>query len=154
MARQTSKNRDPYVTGSLPPRWDNPHAPLEAQFTCVLRPSLENRGLRLIVNASRAIRRFDVHELIITDEDGAAPGSEVNRIAYIGFVEFACGGVMVAGDRVMVNGEVIGEIAGFDETHMPNHQNIVIKGSSRISGFNRGLRLGDRVSFVPVFSKG
>jgi hypothetical protein len=138
------------VAGGLPDHWDSPHTPLEATFVCVLKHSLESRGLNLILNRSRGIRRHDVHELIVTDEDDAAPGGEVNRIAYIGFVEFSTGGLLVAGQPVAVNGETIGEIAGFDETHMPNHQNIVLKGTPRLSGYDRGYRLGDRVGFIPL----
>ena len=142
-------SKDPYVAGGLPERWNSPHAPLAATFVCVLKPALENRGLRLILNQSRAIRRYDVHELILTDEDDAAPGGEVNRIAYIGFVEFSAGGLLVAGQPVAINGAAIGEIAGFDETHMPNHQNIVLKGTPRVSGYDRGYKLGDGVTFIP-----
>ena len=142
--------KDPYLAGGLPEHWDSPHTPLEATFVCVLKPSLEKRGLRLIINQSRGIRRYDVHELILTDEDDAGPGGEVNRIAYIGFVEFLCGGLLVAGQSVAVNGKAIGEIAGFDETHMPNHQNIVLKGTPRVSGYDRRYRLGDKVTFIPL----
>ena len=145
-----ANSKDPYVAGGLPDHWDSPHTPLEATFVCVLKHSLESRGLNLILNRSRGIRRHDVHELIVTDEDDAAPGGEVNRIAYIGFVEFSTGGLLVAGQPVAVNGETIGEIAGFDETHMPNHQNIVLKGTPRLSGYDRGYRLGDRVGFIPL----
>jgi hypothetical protein len=145
-----ANSKDPYVAGGLPERWDSPHSSLEAAFVCILKPALENRGLRLILNQSRGIRRYDVHELILTDEDDAAPGGEVNRIAYIGFVEFSTGGLLVAGQTVAVNGESIGEIAGFDETHMPNHQNIVLMGRPRVSGYERGYRLGDKVTFIPL----
>ena len=49
------------------------------------------------------------------------------------------------GDEVKINGQVIGKIAGFDETHMPNHYNIVIYGTDRISGNERNLDLNDEV---------
>jgi fumarate reductase subunit C len=84
--------------------------------------------------------------MIVTDEE-AEPGSSVNPIAYLGFVEFAQGGVIVAGDRVSVNGEDIGYVCGFDETHMPNHLNIVVRGQ-RLSGRQRGFKLAEHVLFT------
>ena len=96
--------------------------------------------------AFRAICRYQVHELIMTDQD-ARPGDTVNPIAYLGFVEFQQGGVMVAGDRVVVDGEDIGFVCGFDETHMPNHLNIVVQGE-RVTGRQRNLSLGQQIEFV------
>jgi len=147
-----ANSKDPYVAGGLPERWDSPHSSLEAAFVCILKPALENRGLRLILNQSRGIRRYDVHELILTDEDDAAPGGEVNRIAYIGFVEFATGGLLVAGQTVAVNGEAIGEIAGFNEDAMPNHQTIMVRQAARTTGHQHGYQLGATITFVPVFT--
>ena len=144
--------KDPYLAGGLPEHWDSPHTPLEATFVCVLKPSLEKRGLRLIINQSRGIRRYDVHELIPTDEDDAGPGGEVNRIAYIGFVEFLRGGLLVAGQSVAVNGEAVGEIAGFNETPMPNHRTVVVRKSTLATGRQRGYGLEDTITVVPVFT--
>lgn len=112
----------------------------------VLDGQYPERGLKLIPQPSRAICRSQVHELIVTDQE-AGPGSTVNPIAYLGFIEFTQGGVMVAGDRVVVNGEEIGVICGFDETHMPNHLNIVLRGD-RVSGRVRNLALEQQVEFI------
>jgi hypothetical protein len=78
-------------------------------------------------------------ELISTDETSAQPGAMVNNIGYIAFVELTSGGILLAGDRVEADGKVIGEIAGFDDTHMPNHQNIILRTNPRVTG--EGLRL-------------
>jgi hypothetical protein len=86
----------------------------------------------------------------MTDEPDAAPGREVNRVGYLGFVEILDGGVIIKGDEVLLDDELIGHIAGFDETHMPNHQNIVIAGDSRATGAERGIRLESRVTFRHV----
>lgn len=120
--------------------------PLTGRLVVVLDGTYPERGLTLIPQPSRAICRHQIHELIVTDQE-AAPGSIVNPIAYLGFVEFAQGGVMVAGDRVEVNGEDIGYICGFDETHMPNHLNIVVRGV-RKSGRERDLKLEQQVNFI------
>ena len=84
------------------------------------------------------------HEIILTDEN-SKPGDIVDKIAYIGFFVVNESTVITVGDEVRINGQVIGNIAGFDETHMPNHYNIVIHGDERSSGNERNLDLGDEV---------
>ena len=149
-----AKTNDPYATGQVKGRRDWPHVELEARFVAVLKDHREGRGLQLIRPATRAIRREEIHEFILTDEPDAGPGSVVNRVSYVAFAEFTKGGMLVEGDRVVVNGESIGEIAGFDETHMPNHQNIVVRGPKRLTGRELGAKLGDTISFIPVYTKG
>ena len=149
-----AKTNDPYATGQVKGRRDWPHVELEARFVAVLKDHREGRGLQFIRPATRAIRREEIHEFILTDEPDAGPGSVVNRVSYVAFAEFTKGGMLVEGDRVVVNGESIGEIAGFDETHMPNHQNIVVRGPKRLTGRELGAKLGDTISFIPVYTKG
>jgi hypothetical protein len=132
---------------------DYPRAGLEGTFVGVMRLKLEARGLQLIPQGSRCIRRFDVHELIVTEEK-TGPSGRADKVAYLGFVEFAKGGVMLTGDEVRIGGALVGTIAGYDETHMPNHLNIVLTGASGASGVERGIALGQRVEFVPVFGRG
>ena len=149
-----TKIKDPYASGRVQGRRDWPHSELEARFVAVLKSTCEDRGLELILPPTRAIRKNEIHEFILTDEDDAAPGKVVNRVAYVAFAEFTKGGMLVEGDEVVVRGGTIGEIAGFDETHMPNHQNIVIRGPERKTGLDLGAKVGDLISFVPVFTKG
>lgn len=125
----------------------NPYAkkkPLKGNLVVVLEGKYENRGLNLIQQPSRCLAANQVHEMILTDED-KKPGEVVNKIAYIGFFAVKESAVIVAGDEVKINGKIIGKIAGFDETHMPNHYNIVIYGKDRISGNERNLNLDDEV---------
>lgn len=82
--------------------------------------------------------------MILTDED-KKPGDTINKIAYIGFFAVKESAVIIVGDKVMINGQGIGKIAGFDETHIPNHYNIVIYGKDRISGSERNLDLNAEV---------
>ncbi|MGB9802468.1 DUF6917 domain-containing protein [Desulfofundulus sp.] len=122
----------------------NPYAckrEVEGKLVVVLQGRLENRGLHLITPISRAVLKNEIHELIVTDEEGVGPGSDVQRIAYLGFVEVKCGGVLVSGDEVSCNGMVLGQIAGFDETHLPNHLNIVLYSPRRLDGVELGLQL-------------
>jgi len=97
------------------------------------------------------MRTGEIHELILTDERAATPGSTVDRVAYLGFAEVTAGGLIVARDVLTIGGEIIGQIAGYDETHMPNHLNIVVVGDSFASGFDRGLWLGSPVRIESQF---
>ena len=124
--------------------------PLEARFVGVLNNRNDARGLVLIKAHTRVVRRHDIHELILTDEQTAAPGGTVNGVHYIGFVEFQLGGgILGEGDSVSMGGKVIGTIAGFDESHCPNHYNVLIKGPRRITGVELGQQPGDPVIFLP-----
>ena len=51
------------------------------------------------------------------------------------------------GDNVTVAGRLIGQIAGFDETHLPNHLNIVVKAGKSVTGREIGLNPGDAIQF-------
>ena len=137
---------DPYKTGMFKtdPYWKK--SPLRAQLVVVLDGRYENRGLELIPQPSRALLKHEVHELILTDELEATSGKLVNRIAYLGFMEILEGGVMVIGDEVRVRGDLVGTVAGFDATHMPNHLNIVIKAADRNTGRELAFDLYDKVT--------
>ena len=135
---------DPYKTGMFK---TNPYAKKKAligEVVVVLDGIYEQRGLKLISQPSRCLIKHHVHEMILTDEE-SKPGDVVNKISYIGFFEVSESAVVVVGDDVKVDGVLIGKIAGFDETHMPNHYNIVIAGSKRFSGENAGFELGATV---------
>lgn len=106
----------------------------------------DNRGYQLIPMLSRAVLSNEIHELISTDETKPKPGEEVNSGGVIGFVEFTAGGVIVVGDKVTIGKKEIGYIAGFDETHFPNHLNIIIKTDKRLSGFDLNIKLEDDVN--------
>lgn len=136
---------DPYKAGMFTA---NPYAkkyPVSGELVVVLQGKLEGRSLSLITPPSRALLKNEIHELILTDEDEAAPGKTVNRIAYLGFFKVEKGSVIVKGDPVVIGGQVVGEIAGFDETHMPNHWNIIVKSKERKTGVEFGFELGNEV---------
>lgn len=116
-----------------------------AEMVVVLATRREGRGLQLIAPYTRAVARDEIHELIVTDEPNAAPGRAVNDVAYLGFAEILQGGVIIVGDSVTIGDRFVGVIAGFDEAHMPNHQNVLIRVSERRSGFELDLQCGDGV---------
>lgn len=133
--------QDPYQAGMFK---SNPYAskvPIRAALNVILDGRLEQRGLELMTPPSRCVLKHEIHELIITDESDAGPGRHVDRIAYLGFMEILEGGVIVSGDQVKLGERVIGEIAGFDPTHLPNHLNIVIKSAERHTGAEMNLQL-------------
>lgn len=139
---------DPYKSGLFTA---NPYAKsraVEGVLVTVLDAKLDSRQLDLIAPISRALKQGEIHELIITPEAGAAPGGRVARVAYLGFFEVTQGGMAVVGVEVRIGGRPLGVLAGFDETHYPNHLNIVLKGGPYATGLDLGLALHDPVTFV------
>ena len=142
--------KDPYASGMFK---ENPYcekSDIQGNLTVVLRGMYEERGLELIKPVSRCVRKYDIHELILSDEEDIKAGGKVNKIAYLGFVEILQGGVLIIGDALYWNGACVGRIAGFDETHMPNHLNIVIKCDKRITGEQLGCHPGDGITFRQI----
>jgi hypothetical protein len=66
----------------------------------LLDVTFKDRGLKLIETKSRAMRKYDIHELMITDEAEASPGGGANRVSAIAFFEIEEGGLIVEGDEV------------------------------------------------------
>jgi hypothetical protein len=136
---------DPYEQKLTTRSFFHSKTEMKGKVVVVLDGKLENRNLNLIIPISRAFKKFDVIELIATDDNNAAPGTNVNPIAYIGFVEVLNSGVVLVGDEVRWSGKVIGTIIGYDDTHLPNHQNVIVKVDARISGKDLGLKVDDEV---------
>ena len=125
--------KNPYVSKS----------DVNGRVVAVLRGVTDQRGLYLTAFRSRAVPAGEIHELMITDEDCDVE-TTVNRVALIAFFEVRDGGVILLDDRVTVGNRVVGTVAGFDETHMPNHQNICLRGELR-DGESIEIRVGDPV---------
>ena len=142
---------DPYGAGMVPGVPNILRLPLEGRFVGVLNSKRLRRGLVLIPPKTRCVRRYDIHEILITDEMDAAPGGGVDRVFGVGFVEFAAGGTVVQGDRVEIGGATVAEVAGFDETHAPNHLNIVLKTTVPKTGIELGIEPGDPVTIKPTW---
>ena len=117
------------------------------QVVCILDVRSENRGMELSIHPSRAVPKGEIHELVATDDPQARPGKVVDRVAYIGFFEVEKGGIILVNDRVTVEGQEIGQVVGFDFTHVPNHLNILIRTATPMTGPELGLKLGGRVVF-------
>jgi hypothetical protein len=122
--------------------------PVEGGVVTVLDSTHEARGLKLIPTYSRALQKNSIHELIATDETNKKPGDTANRIAYLAFFEVSRGGCVIAGETLFVDGKPVGEIIGFDETHEPNHINIIIGVKKRHTGRQLKIKVGSTIKFA------
>lgn len=107
-----------------------------------------NRGLNIIIQKTRAIKKGEIHELIITNNNILNSNRIIDDVAIIGFMEFLTTGLIKTGDKLYVRNNKIGEIIGFNETHMPNHQNIIIYSKKLITGLGLKLNFGNVVYFI------
>lgn len=121
--------------------------PVKGGVVTVLDSSHEARGLKLIPTYSRALKKNSIHELIATDEPDKKPGDTANRIAYLAFFEVTRGGCILIGETLFVDGKAIGQIIGFDETHEPNHINIIIGVKKRHTGPQLKIKVGSKIKF-------
>lgn len=119
------------------------HLPVKAEIIAVLDATFTDRKMKLIESQSRAVKKYDIHELMITDQE-PSPGEELNRITAIAFFEIKNGGLIVSGDKVLHNDEFFGILAGYDINHMPNHMNIIIRKGSLTA---KKMNLGDILIF-------
>jgi len=127
--------------------------PVETAVVSVLAGKLEYRGLQLIEPISRAVRLHEIHELIITDEKVQDRRKPIQRVSYLAFVEVIKGGMILVGDKANLNGKELGTLIGFDDTHMPNHQNIILFAQKRMDGVELEVKLGDVISFLSQDSR-
>ncbi len=123
---------------------------LAGRLFAILDWQVTDRKLTLIPHLSRAIRRGEVLEIILTDEKDAQPGDTINRVAYVGFIEMGETGLLVSGDRVKIGEEEIGDLIGFDETHMPNHLNVVLRVDEPKTGREMDLTLDTLCLFAGI----
>ena len=105
------------------------------------------RWLELEDIPSRGLRQGEIHELIVSANEGIGPGTGVRDAYYIGFFEVETSGIAEIGDEVYVDDLYLGALAGFDLTHMPNHLNIVLATVNARTGAELNLGLGCKVRF-------
>jgi len=106
----------------------------------VLSSKTTDRGLKLSEFTSRCMMKGEVHEFLVANEWTSDRNMLFNDISYLGFFEFTTAGVLEVGDRLLdEDNNLIGEIIGFDFTHMPNHMNVILSSASNQSGTERGL---------------
>ena len=120
----------PYDPKLITPSVYGDRRPVLGEVVALLHITFQDRGLKLIQARSRALLKNEIHELMITDEEGVAPGGGADRVSAIAFFEVKRGGLAVVGDEVTIDGRALGALAGFDMTHMPNHMNVLVKSAS------------------------
>jgi hypothetical protein len=138
---------EPYGEQIVPLKLKCLKDPLDARVVGVLGNTAEGRAMKLIPMPSRVVRAGDVHELISTTAR-VEPGGAADDVGYLAWVAFDAPGVIVVGDVVYAHGEPLGEVLGFDETHAPNHMNIVLMTGRLLTGRTADLAPNVRVVFV------
>ena len=124
----------PYDPNLITPSVYGDRRPVIGKIVALLHITFEDRNLELISSRSRGLRMNEVHELMITDEEDAGPGGGADRVSAIAFFEVLEGGLAVVGDKFAIAGRVLGRVAGYDMTHMPNHMNVLVKSETLDAG--------------------
>jgi hypothetical protein len=137
----------PYDPKLITPSVYGDRRPVMGEVVALLHITFDDRGLKLIQSRSRALRKGEVHELMVTDEEEAAPGGGADRVSAVAFFEVERGGLAVVGDAVTVAGKFLGHVAGYDMTHMPNHMNVLVKSESLETP---PISVGDRLEIKRV----
>ncbi len=120
-----------------------------AGFVKLMSHREPDRGMQLIAHRSRCVRRGEIHEIVTTDHRSLAPGDRAARIGFLGFAEFTVGGVLEAGDSVLLDGRRLGVLVGFDECHFPNHYNVIVECDELASAVEANAVLGSELRFEP-----
>jgi hypothetical protein len=132
----------PYDPNLITPSVYGDRRPVIGEIVALLHITFEERNLELIPSRSRGLRRNEIHELMITDEEEVSPGGGADRVSAIAFFEVIEGGLAVVGDKVSIEGRLLGRVAGYDMTHMPNHMNVLVKADSLDAG---SLEVGNKI---------
>jgi hypothetical protein len=139
---------EPYRDGLIR---SNPYAdriPVRGRVVAVLDLKLANRGIQILAVPTRALTLSSIHELICTDSEVSA-GSSVDSVGFVAFFEVTTGGIARAGDSIVLGRKEMGTLVGFDDTHAPNHMNILFKRKDVRTGKELGLRLSMPVVINP-----
>ncbi|MEU2899379.1 DUF6917 domain-containing protein [Streptomyces sp. NPDC001273] len=139
------------LTGTVPDRPDAanwPRSPLSGRWVAVMEHRRLSRGMRLERWQTRAVPAGTVHELMTTPAAPPADSDRVDEVSYLGFVEFT-GGLLAVGDAVHeADGTLLGHVLGFDDTHLPNHMNVILLSEDRRTGRQRGLLPGGELHVI------
>jgi hypothetical protein len=134
--------REPYKLGLIEKSPYIAKKEIKGEIVAILDLIIKERGMKLIDPISRVLTKNSVCEIAVTNEKDAGPGKVVNYVGYLGFMMIEDGGVAVVGDKVFIGDNMIGVIAGFDETHAPNHITLLLKADEVTTGNKLGLKVG------------
>jgi L-arabinose 1- dehydrogenase len=130
--------------------------PVTATVVKLLFHTRTDRGMALSPWESRCIPAGQVHELLTTTDRPRAAGDRIDRVGFLGFAAFDTPAVLERGDGVWLVprspvGDTarrqLGTVAGFDESHWPNHYNIVIDTDELLTAGDVDLHPGDELRF-------
>lgn len=124
--------------------------PVTGTLVKVLLHRRDDRGMKLEPYASRCVRHGEVHELVTTDHTDTAPGSRIDRVAFLGFAEISRAGVIDRGDKLWINERLVGTVLGFDACHFPNHYNVLISAELPQTGLDLALEPEAGIRFEPA----
>lgn len=118
---------------------------LQAVVSAVMGHKRNDRKMVLAEWKTRCIKEGEIHEFLSSTDFGGDKTKTLNNFVYLGFFRFTKGGVIEIGDRLITGkNTVLGEIIGFDDTHLPNHINIVLSGQDK-TGEELGLKAGQQI---------
>jgi hypothetical protein len=117
------------------------------RWSAVMRHRRNDRRMIPASWQTRCIRSGEIHEFILCTPS-AGNNQPMDDVAYLGFAEIRVGGVLVIGDELWADDRLIGTVHGFDETHWPNHYNILIAAEELLTGVDLGLTVGGSVRFA------
>jgi hypothetical protein len=118
---------------------------IKGKFVAIMNFSNPKRGINLTEFKTRCLLKSEIHEFILCAED-TDPSKPIDKVFYLGFGELLEGGVMEIGDTLYLGDKPFGTILGFDETHFPNHYNILITTKHLQTGLELGVKAEDGFS--------
>jgi len=139
---------DPYKSGLAGAVKFHEKRIVRARVVVILKGTIKKRGLQLITPQSRCVREKEIFEFMIAEDKDVGPGKTADTVRYLGFAEVERGGSIRIGDKVLLNGETLGQVVGFDETHMPNHQNVVLRGLENTPSVESRMKLESNMEFL------
>jgi len=120
---------------------------VEGVVVKLLHHTQTNRGMTLAPYETRCVRSGEIHELATTDHFDATSGDRIDRIGFLGFIEITRAGVIEVGDEVTHQGGVLGHVLGFDESHFPNHYNILVSSRPILTADDANLKVEEQLVF-------
>ncbi|HAL48139.1 MAG: hypothetical protein FI707_00330 [SAR202 cluster bacterium] len=120
---------------------------VEGQLVYVLHTRTDERWMHLEDVPSRALLAGEIHELALSINDDLKPTAGVRDVVYIGFFEITVAGIADVGDEVWAGDVHLGDLAGFDFVHMPNHLNVVLSTNQAATGAEMGFDVGTSIRF-------
>jgi hypothetical protein len=120
---------------------------VEGLVVKLLHHKRTDRGMMLASFETRCVQRGEIHELVSTDHAGTNPGDRIDRVGFLCFLEITRAGVIEIGDSFCHHGETLGRVIGFDESHFPNHYNILIGSETLLNAGDAALSVEDTITF-------